>query len=85
MPSKTAQTGLNFITKEDEKKLLQVKPSAVIITLIRMIYVILDQPQELIKEDDLINNFYNTLLPQYQTDNLSTLNLFRISFSWIYT
>ena len=76
-PSKTAQNGLNFITKEEEIALSQEEfiMSDEIFDLFRVIYILIKQNYELIEESKLVNHLLTTLFTKFKIENLSKINL----------
>lgn len=76
-PSKTAQNGLNFITKEDEAHLASMykDPSAEIhediITIFKVIYILIKQKQDKTVPHLIIDNLINNIMPKYKIENLS--------------
>jgi hypothetical protein len=71
-PSRTAQNGLNFITKDDEINLAkELMPHDDILNIFKIIYVLIKQKWEKVDPQNLIDNLVNNLLSKLRVDNLS--------------
>jgi hypothetical protein len=81
LPSKTAQNGLNFVTKEEEHSLANKDQPDEIINIFKLVYLYLNEPLEGQTELTIIAHLINELLPKYHAENLSKLLLtHRIAF-----
>ena len=70
-PSKTAQNGLNFITKDEELNLSKKEQPNEIINIFKLIYMIVDEEYEYIPQNQIISNFIKVVLPKLKGENLS--------------
>jgi hypothetical protein len=73
IPSKTAQNGLNFLTKEDENNLYKLSNIEQVQNLVKLIYILLNESYENISSETLISNLVNNLFAKYHVDNFSKL------------
>lgn len=72
-PSKTAQNGLNFITRDEESNLSKKEQPNEIINIFRLIYMIVDEEYEYLPQNQIISNFIQVLLPKLKGENLSKI------------
>lgn len=72
-PSKTAQNGLNFITRDEESNLSKKEQPNEIINIFRLIYMIVDEEYEYLPQNQIIYNFIQVLLPKLKGENLSKI------------
>lgn len=74
MPSKTAQNGLAFVTKEEEIGLCKREQPEEIANIFRLIYHMVDEKMdEFETSQKMIDNFFTNVLPKLKVDNLSKL------------
>ena len=74
VPSKKAQNGLNFVTKEEEKYLLRKEQSAEITSLFVLILILLNEPTPSITSSkDFLNSFFNVTYPKYNVVTMKNL------------
>jgi hypothetical protein len=76
VPSKTAQNGLNFITKEEEllfshENLVNLPAREEINAILKIIYILIRQNYEKIEENLLGDQLINKILSKMKIDNLS--------------
>jgi hypothetical protein len=79
IPSKTAQNGLNFITKENEIHLIDYEQVAStveesfkdVLDMFKFIYILLHQRYDKVDQKMLISNLINKILPKIKIENLS--------------
>ncbi len=81
VPSKTAQNGLNFITKEEEllfshENLISLPAREEINAILKIIYILLRQNYEKIDENLLGDQLINKILVKMKIDNLSKTHLY---------
>jgi hypothetical protein len=72
-PSKTAQNGLNFVTKDEESNLSKKEQPNEIINIFRLVYMIVGEEYEQFSPNQIISNFITNLLPKLKADNLSKI------------
>lgn len=80
-PSRTAQNGLNFITKEDEMLLCSLpydENNENIFDMFRFIYILLNEEFSNFKSEKIIPNLFNVIMPKYNSSNLKHLFEFTI-------
>lgn len=72
-PSKTAQLGLNFITKENELNMLQQNfgDNKDVHDILKIIYILVRQSYESLDANGMVSNLFNNILNKYKLDNLS--------------
>ena len=70
-PSKTAQNGLTFVTKEEEAILCRKDQPEEILNVFRIIYIIINEDFEPVAPNKLIDNLINVVLPKIKVENLS--------------
>jgi hypothetical protein len=74
LPSKTSINSLNFITKNEEEKIKNLKSNNENInTIIKIIYILINENYDEIKNENLINNLYEILFNKYKIDSISKL------------
>ncbi len=73
MPSKTAQNGLTFVTKDEEANLCKKEQPEEILNVFRIIYTIINEKYDHLEPGRLIDNMVNTILPKIQVENLSKI------------
>jgi hypothetical protein len=71
IPSKTAQNGLNFVTKEEENNLLTSELPDEIVNIIKLIYLYLDESYDQIDDQKLVDNLVNNIYKKYNCENFS--------------
>ena len=72
IPSKTAQNGLNFVTKEEENNLLTNELPDEIVNIFKLIYLYLDESFDHLDGQKLIHYLVNTIIKKYNCENFST-------------
>ena len=73
VPSKTAQNGLNFFTREDEKKLAEEElSSAHLDVAFKIIFILLKQNYDSV-ETSLPRYMIQSVLPKFGVDSLSKI------------
>lgn len=77
-PSKTAQNGLTFVTKEEETNLCKKEQPEEILNVFRIIYIIINEDYEVIQSNKLIDNLINVVLVKIKVENLSKKYLLKI-------
>ena len=77
VPSKTAQNGLNFISKEDELVLgnSDLSSSEEIISTFKIIYILVNQNYKNYDENLLASNLINNIMVKFGVSNLSKINI----------
>lgn len=70
-PSKTAQNGLTFVTKDEENNLCKKEQPEEILNVFRIIYVLVNHKYDDIPPQKLIDNMINVILPNLKIENLS--------------
>lgn len=73
-PSKTAQNGLNFVTKEEEVNLSKSKQlSSEVFNIFKLIYIIIDEKygDEESQTQNIIQHMTDVVFKKLQVDNLS--------------
>lgn len=74
IPSKKAQNGLNFVTKEEEKYLLRKEQTSEITNLFILILILLNEPIPTITSSkDFLNNFFTDIYPKYNVITMKNL------------
>jgi hypothetical protein len=73
VPSKTAQNGLNFVTKDEEVFLSTKEQPIEIIYLFKLIYLYLNEPYDAQPDENIINYVINEMENKYNVENLSNL------------
>jgi hypothetical protein len=76
IPSKTAQNGLNFISKDEENNLATNSQPEDIVYLFKLIYLYLGESFEDQTDQTLIGYLVNDLEKKYGVDSLSNLVLY---------
>lgn len=74
-PSKTAQNSLNFLTREDENSLQKLYNVEQVQNLIKLIYILLNEPYEDFSSDSLITNLTTNIFQKYHVENFSKPSL----------
>ena len=74
-PSKTAQNGLNFVTKEEETSLATKEQPEEILNIFKLIHIIVNEDYEQIKPDELIENLTKNIFAKLNVENLSIINI----------
>jgi hypothetical protein len=82
-PSKTAQNGLNFISKEDEANLTKEDFSTLpahqeIINTFKIILILLKQNYEMFEDKELPDALITNIMKKFKIDSLSKINFFTI-------
>jgi hypothetical protein len=75
-PSKTAQNGLTFVTKEEEANLCKKDQPEEILNVFRIIYIIINEDFESVQPNKLIDNLINVVLAKIKVENLSKKKAF---------
>lgn len=70
-PGKTAQSGLAFVTKEEENNLCKKDQPEEILNVFRIIYLIIGEDIESVPSNKLIDNLINVVMPRIGVDALS--------------
>jgi hypothetical protein len=70
-PSKTAQNGLNFVTKDEEANLCQKQQNEEILNVFKLIYIFINEDYSNIPDDQLISNLTNNIYPKLGIESLS--------------
>jgi hypothetical protein len=70
-PSKTAQSGLNFITKDEEQTLASTAQPEDIVYVFKLIYIYLGESYDSLPDDAVIVHLITVLEAKYNVDNLS--------------
>lgn len=93
-PTKTAQNGLNFLSKDFENQLKNFTSSFnpnfqnEIVKMFQIIYIILREPiNENNLNSNIVENLFTNVLPKYKVDSLSKIkiyNKFNFKYSFIY-
>ena len=78
IPTKTAQNGLNFITKDEEGYLIKKEQPQEMISLFTVIYVLLNENYEQIEPQKIISNLFTEIYAKYQVDTIKALFLSHI-------
>lgn len=73
IPSKTAQNSLNFITREDENNLSKYSNIEQVQSIIKLIYVLLNESYKDIPIENLIPHLLINLFQKYKVENLSNI------------
>ena len=73
IPTKTAQNGLNFITKDEEGYLIKKEQPQEMISLFTVIYVLLNENYEQIEPQRIISNLFTEIYAKYQVDTIKEL------------
>ena len=74
VPSKKAQNGLNFVTKEEEKYLLRKEQTFEITNLFVLILILLNEPiPSITSSKDFLNNFFTLIYPKYNVITMKNL------------
>lgn len=76
IPSKTAQNGLNFFTKEDERVLYNLPDDEKyepVVGIFKFIYILLKEDTNGIS--NIIKHFFDTIMKKFKADNLKNLFL----------
>ena len=76
LPSKTAQNGLTFVTKDEEANLCKKEQPEEILNVFRIIYTLINEKYDHLEPGRLIDNMVNTILPKIQVENLSKIIIF---------
>ena len=76
IPSKTAQNSLNFLTREDENNLQKYAQIEQVQSIIKLIYILLNESFEDISIENLIPNLLTNLFQKYKVDNFSKIIYF---------
>lgn len=71
LPSKTAQNGLNFVTKDEETNLAVKEQPEEILNLFKLIYIILNEDYSSLESNTLIQNLVQNIYPKLNVENLS--------------
>jgi hypothetical protein len=78
LPSKTAQNGLNFFTKEIEGSFLTSNCDEVKF-IVRLILILLNENYENIHEYNNLEEFFiKNIFPKYKTENLSKIIMYNL-------
>lgn len=72
--SKTAQNGLNFITKDEEAYLLKKAQPKEINQIFTVVLILINENIAIIPEEERISYLIDTVYPKYQVDNISKPN-----------
>ena len=80
-PSKTAQNGLNFLSKEDEAKLIKEDFSSLpahqeIISSFKIILILLKQNYEIFEDNELPKALLTIIMKKFKIESLSKINFF---------
>ncbi len=70
-PSKTAQNGLTFVTKDEENNLCKKEQPEEILNVFKIIYTLINEKYDEIPPQKLIENMIINILPKIKVDNLS--------------
>ncbi len=70
-PSKTAQNGLNFVTKDEENNLCKKEQPEEILNVFRLVYILLNEPLINIPPQKLIENLTTVVFEKLGVENLS--------------
>lgn len=70
-PSKTAQNGLNFVTKDEENNLCKKEQSEEILNVFRLVYILLNEPYSQITPQKMIENLLTVVFEKISVENLS--------------
>jgi len=73
-PSKTAQNGLNFVTKEEENNLLKKDQPEEILNVFRLIYILLNEDYKDITPQKIIENLNTKIFARMGVENISKIN-----------
>lgn len=73
IPTKTAQNGLKFITKEEENYLLKKEQPKEIINIFTLIFILLNEEYEYIPPEQLISHLINEVYTKYNVDSIRSL------------
>ena len=73
IPTKTAQNGLNFITKDEEGYIMKKEQPQEMISLFTVIYVLLNENYEQIEPQRIISNLFTEIYAKYQVDTIKEL------------
>ena len=74
-PSKTAQNGLNFVTKDEEHNLCKKEQPEEILNVFRLIYILINEPYTQIPPQKLIENLTSGIFEKLGAENLSKNNV----------
>jgi len=69
IPSKTAQNSLNFILNDEEKNLI-TNQNPDVINLFKLVYLMIDEPFELIEDSKIIENLFISVFKRLKVANL---------------
>jgi len=69
-PSKTAQNGLNFVTKDEEINLSKKDQPEEILNIFRLIYILVNHEYSALPTNKLIENLLTNILPKNNIDCL---------------
>jgi hypothetical protein len=70
-PSKTANSGLAFVTKDEENNLCKKDQPEEILNVFRIIYLVINEDLDSIPPNKLIDNLINSIMPRVGVDSLS--------------
>ena len=87
LPSKTAQNGLNMLSKESENSIINSKDQMEVVNMFKLIYLLLDEEFNFDNQDlskNLIDNFYNNILEKYNSDSLSKTSYLYLIFNYFF-
>lgn len=70
-PSRTAQNGLNFITKEEEENLRNMEYNDEIANIVRIIYILMKQNYDKVNPEMLVENLFSNIFQKFKIENLS--------------
>lgn len=73
IPTKTAQNGLKFITKEEENYLLKKEQPKEIINIFILIFILLNEEYENIPPEQIISYLINEIYKKYNVDSIRAL------------
>jgi len=74
-PSKTAQNGLNFVTKEEESNLVKKDQPIEIINIFKLVYHLLNEDYSDLPQNQIISNLLTNIFPKQKVDNLKSFYL----------
>jgi hypothetical protein len=75
VPSKTAQNGLNFISLSDETYLALNQQSEEIINIFKIMFLLMNEPYEDIKEEDMIKYLITDVYDRVGVSNISNIKV----------
>jgi len=74
-PSKTAQNGLNFLTKDEEGNLAKKDQPNEIINIFKLVYVLVNESYEHLPLNQLIPNLLTNIFPKLKIESLKSYYL----------